>query len=141
MQLFRSILDVVAPHVGLVTEANVPHEEIITYFGKGSNEAQMVYNFALPPLVLLSFEESNCEALSRWAEKLENPSDTATYLNFLDSHDGIGLLPKCEYSSISSLRSALPSTALRKACREPTPGFPAHEKTSFLTHPAAIIWS
>jgi sucrose phosphorylase len=93
VQLFRSILDVVAPHVALVSEANVPHEEIITYFGKGSNEAQMVYNFALPPLVLLSFQESNCEALSRWAEKLEDPSDTATYFNFLDSHDGIGLLP------------------------------------------------
>ena len=48
VQLFRCILDVVAPHVGLVTETNVPHEELITYFGKGTDEAQMVYNFALP---------------------------------------------------------------------------------------------
>ena len=93
VQLFRCILDVVAPHVGLVTETNVPHEELITYFGKGTDEAQMVYNFALPPLVLLSFQEANCELLSQWAENLENPSDTATYFNFLDSHDGIGLLP------------------------------------------------
>ena len=93
VQLFRCILDVVAPHVGLVTETNVPHEDLITYFGKGTDEAQMVYNFALPPLVLLSFQEGNCELLSEWAAKLENPSDTATYFNFLDSHDGIGLLP------------------------------------------------
>ena len=93
VQLFRSILEVVAPHVALVTEANVPHRDLVTYFGNGSNEAHMVYNFALPPLVLLSFQESNCEALAGWAEKLENPSDTSTYFNFLDSHDGIGLLP------------------------------------------------
>lgn len=78
VQLFRCILDVVAPHVGLVTETNVPHEELITYFGKGTDEAQMVYNVALPPLVLLSFQEANCELLSQWAENLENPSDTAT---------------------------------------------------------------
>jgi len=93
VQLFRSILEIVAPHVALVTEANVPHEELVTYFGNGRNETHMVYNFALPPLVLLSFQESNCESLARWAEKLQSPSDTATYFNFLDSHDGIGLLP------------------------------------------------
>lgn len=92
VQLFRSILEAVAPHVALVTEANVPHEELVTYFGNGKNETHLVYNFALPPLVLLAFQESNCELLSRWAEKLQNPSDTATYFNFLDSHDGIGLL-------------------------------------------------
>ncbi|MFQ5792186.1 MAG: sugar phosphorylase, partial [Acidobacteriota bacterium] len=93
VQLFRSILDVVAPHVALVTEANVPHSENLSYFGDGTNEAQMVYNFALPPLVLYSFQEGNCELLSQWAEGLEKISDTATYFNFLDSHDGIGLLP------------------------------------------------
>jgi sucrose phosphorylase len=93
VQLFRSILDVVAPHVALVTEANVPHEDIITYFGGGDNEAQMVYNFALPPLVLHSFQESNCELLSRWATSLGKLSNSATFFNFLDSHDGIGLLP------------------------------------------------
>ena len=93
VQLLRSILEIVAPRVALVTEANVTHEELVTYFGNGRNEAHMVYNFALPPLVLLAFQESKCELLSRWAEKLQNPSDTATYFNFLDSHDGVGLLP------------------------------------------------
>ncbi len=54
IQLFRAVLDECAPQVSLVTETNVPHEENVAYFGDGTNEAQMVYNFALPPLVLHS---------------------------------------------------------------------------------------
>ena len=52
VQLFRAVLDAVAPRVALVTETNVPHQDNVSYFGDGTNEAQMVYNFALPPLVL-----------------------------------------------------------------------------------------
>ncbi len=92
VQLFRAVLDVVAPQVALVTETNVPHTDNLSYFGDGRNEAQMVYNFALPPLVLHAFHAGNCGALRRWAARLEPPSDTATFFNFLDSHDGIGLL-------------------------------------------------
>ena len=55
VQLFRAVLDVVAPQVALVTETNVPHEDNVSYFGDGADEAQMVYNFALPPLVLHTF--------------------------------------------------------------------------------------
>jgi glycosidase len=92
VQLFRAILDAVAPQVALVTETNVPHADNVSYFGDGSNEAQMVYNFALPPLVLHSFHTGNCSTLSRWAQGLSHVSDTATFFNFLDSHDGIGLM-------------------------------------------------
>lgn len=93
VQLFRLVLDVVAPKVVLVTESNVPHEDNISYFGDGSNEAQMVYNFALPPLVLMAFQSGKCRHLSRWASQLQKVSDTATYFNCLDCHDGVGLLP------------------------------------------------
>jgi len=92
VQLFRAVLDVVAPQVALVSETNVPHLDNISYFGDGRNEAQMVYNFALPPLVLHAFHEGDCQTLARWASTLAPVSDTATYFNFLDSHDGIGLL-------------------------------------------------
>lgn len=92
VQLFRAVLDVVAPQVALVTETNVPHADNIGYFGDGGNEAQMVYNFALPPLVLHSFHTGSCDALARWAATLGKRSDTATFFNFLDSHDGVGLL-------------------------------------------------
>jgi glucosylglycerate phosphorylase len=92
VQLFRAILDVVAPHVALITETNVPHEDNISYFGDGTNEAQMVYNFALPPLVLHTFHTGDCTRLASWARSLPYVSQTATYFNFLSSHDGVGLL-------------------------------------------------
>jgi sucrose phosphorylase len=92
IRLFREILDEVAPHVALITETNVPHKDNISYFGNGSDQAQMVYNFALPPLVLHTIQTGNAKKLTDWARTLENPSRTATFFNFLDSHDGIGLL-------------------------------------------------
>jgi sucrose phosphorylase len=93
VQLFRSVLDQVAPYVRIITETNVPHPENISYFGDGSNEAQMVYNFALPPLVLHTFRTGKASALSRWATGLMLPSDHTTFFNFLASHDGIGVTP------------------------------------------------
>ena len=92
VQLFRAVLDVVAPQVALITETNVPHEDNVSYFGNGTNEAQAVYNFALPPLVLHTFHTGDTTRLAGWARTLEHVSDTATYFNFLDSHDGIGLM-------------------------------------------------
>jgi glycosidase len=93
IQLLRSILDEVAPHVHLITETNVPHLENISYFGNGYNEAQLVYNFALPPLVLHTFSTGDATKLSKWASSLNLPSPKTTFLNFLASHDGIGLNP------------------------------------------------
>jgi glycosidase len=93
VKLFRDILDTVSPGVAFITETNVPHEENISYFGNGHDEAQMVYNFALPPLVLHTFYTEDTKALSQWAAGLKKVSDTTTFFNFLDSHDGIGLMP------------------------------------------------
>ena len=92
VKLFREIVDVAAPGVALVTETNVPHEENISYFGNGRDEAHMVYNFALPPLVLHTFFTEDSTKLSEWAAGLETPSKTTHFFNFLDSHDGFGLM-------------------------------------------------
>ena len=92
VKLFRDVLDAVGPRTALITETNVPHEENISYFGNGNDEAQMVYNFALPPLVLHTFYTGDVTALSCWARTLKTPSDTTTFFNFLDSHDGVGLM-------------------------------------------------
>jgi len=83
----------VAPHVILITETNVPHEENISDFGDVTNEAQMVYNFTLPPLTLHAFHTGSALKLSEWADTLALPSDQVTFFNFLSSHDGIGLTP------------------------------------------------
>ena len=92
IRLLRQVLDTVAPGVALVTETNVPHEENTSYFGDGADEAHMVYNFALPPLVLHTFYSGDTSAISRWADGLEPPSDTTHFLNVLDTHDGVGLM-------------------------------------------------
>jgi sucrose phosphorylase len=93
IRLFRAVLDMVAPHVMLITETNVPHRDNISYFGNGQDEAQLVYNFALPPLLLHTLHAGNSRALSHWAAGLALPSDRTTFFNFLASHDGIGINP------------------------------------------------
>ncbi|MDY6793259.1 MAG: sugar phosphorylase [Thermodesulfobacteriota bacterium] len=93
VKLFRLILDEVAPHVMILTETNVPHHENISYFGDGDNEAQMVYNFTLPPLLLYSFLKEDTSVLSNWAKGLDLKSDSNTFFNFTASHDGIGVRP------------------------------------------------
>ncbi|MGD1018909.1 MAG: alpha-amylase family glycosyl hydrolase, partial [Verrucomicrobiia bacterium] len=93
VKLFRSVLDEVAPGVLLITETNVPHPDNVSYFGNGADEAQMVYNFALPPLVLHTFRLGNARRLTDWAATLTTPSSSTTFFNFIASHDGIGLTP------------------------------------------------
>jgi glycosidase len=99
IQLLRSVLNEVAPHVRIITETNVPHRENLSYFGNGTNEAQLIYNFALPPLVLHTFCSGDASKLSAWAAGLTLPSDQTTFFNFLASHDGIGLNPAREILS------------------------------------------
>ncbi|MBI5944923.1 MAG: sugar phosphorylase [Chloroflexi bacterium] len=93
IQFLRAALIEAAPHVHIITETNVPHADNISYFGDGTNEAQLVYNFALPPLTLHTFHTGNVRVLSNWAKTLTLPSDKTTFFNFLASHDGIGLNP------------------------------------------------
>jgi sucrose phosphorylase len=93
IQLMRDVLDLVAPHVVLITETNVPHEENISYFGDGANEAQMVYQFPLPPLILHTFRTGDTSALTQWASTIHRISEHTTFFNFTASHDGIGLRP------------------------------------------------
>ncbi len=93
VQVFRAVLERVAPQVKLVTETNIPFQENLSYFGDGSNEAHLIYNFALPPLVLHALQTGSAGFLTRWAQDLVLPSERVTFFNFLASHDGIGLNP------------------------------------------------
>ncbi len=103
IQVFRAVLDEAAPQVRLITETNIPHADNVAYFGDGSHEAQLVYNFALPPLLLHTLHTADAGPLSAWAASLSLPSKQVTFFNFLASHDGIGLNP---------LRGILPDNAI-----------------------------
>jgi glucosylglycerate phosphorylase len=93
VKLFRDVLDEVAPKVQIVTETNVPQRDNVSYFGDGRDEAQMVYQFPLAPLVLDAFVRGDAARLTAWAGSLDPPSEQTAFFNFLASHDGIGVVP------------------------------------------------
>lgn len=96
IKTMRLIVDMVAPHVILITETNVPHEENILYFGEidektgVTDEAHMVYQFPLAPLVLHTLMVGSTKNINDWIAGLETPG---LFMNFIASHDGIGVLP------------------------------------------------
>jgi len=92
VKLIRNMLEIVAPEVLILTETNVPHEENISYFGKG-DEAHAVYQFTLPPLLLHGLLRGTAEHLSSWASQLSPPPKGCHFLNFTASHDGVGVRP------------------------------------------------
>ncbi len=110
VKLFRTVFDAVAPHVMLITETNMPHKENISYFGDGTDEAQMVYQFPLAPLVLNAFHSGSARHLSEWAATLETPSDMTTFFNFLASHDGVGVTPALGILSSGEIQELVEKT-------------------------------
>lgn len=92
VKLFRDICEVIAPRAIILTETNVPHAENVSYFGEG-DEAHMVYQFSLPPLLLHAFTSGNGKYLTKWAMELEPPPEGCTFFNFTASHDGVGVRP------------------------------------------------
>lgn len=93
VKLLRDVCELVAPEVLIITETNVPHEENVSYFGN-NDEAHMVYNFSLPPLLLHALLTGNSKYLSKWAKNLEYPEPgEGTFFNFTASHDGVGVRP------------------------------------------------
>lgn len=93
IQAMRAVMDAVAPHVKLITETNVPHQDNISYFGNGENEAHLVYQFPLPPLTLHTLQTGDSNKIVDWMSSLEPCTDKTTFFNFLASHDGVGVRP------------------------------------------------
>jgi sucrose phosphorylase len=94
VKLLRDIVDWLEPGALLLTETNVPHAENISYLGAG-DEAHLVYQFSLPPLLLHALHAGDGRYLTGWARGLERTPlpEGCTYLNFTASHDGIGVRP------------------------------------------------
>ena len=86
------LLDASSKKTFLITETNLPNKENLDYFGNG-NEAQLIYNFSLPPLILYSMLYGNSTILRKWLMSMPPPMEGTTYFNFIASHDGIGMRP------------------------------------------------
>lgn len=98
VKLLRDIMEYVAPGSVLITETNVPYEDNISYFGK-NDEAHMVYNFSLPPLVFDAFNRGDNKHLVGMYKRLEKLDNKNLMFNFLASHDGIGVLGAKDFLS------------------------------------------
>ena len=92
VRLFRLLADFNEEPLILITETNVPNIENLSYFGNG-NEAHVIYNFALPPLILHGLLNGTSEYLNAWQMSMPPAQVGCTYFNFTASHDGIGMRP------------------------------------------------
>ena len=96
IKLIRKVLELSGFNSLIITETNVPHAENISYFGEinpltgNGDEAHMVYQFPLAPLVLHTFITGNARKILEWVETLDGQG---LFFNFLASHDGIGVTP------------------------------------------------
>lgn len=99
VKLFRDVYEAAAPHVRLLSETNVPHQENLAYFGAEHDEAHMIYNFTLAPMILWSIMRGDGAKLAAWARGLDIVAEHATYLNITATHDGIGVRPTEEILS------------------------------------------
>jgi len=92
IRLMRTLFDHYYKDVLVITETNVPHHENLSYFGN-QNEAHLIYNFTLPPLLIQALLTGNEYYLKRWLMSNPPTQTGCTYLNFVAGHDGIGLRP------------------------------------------------
>jgi sucrose phosphorylase len=92
IKLLRTLIEHYRPDAVVITETNVPNRENLTYFGN-ANEAHLIYNFSLPPLLLYTLVSGDCRHLKTWMMSMPPAQFGTTYLNFIASHDGIGLRP------------------------------------------------
>ena len=92
IKLFRTLMEFRDPDALLITETNVPIHENLSYLGDG-DEAHVIYNFPLPPLLLYTLVTGDATHFNDWLRTSPDPIPGTTFLNFIASHDGIGLRP------------------------------------------------
>ncbi len=90
VKLLNKCLKIIKPSAVLITETNVPEEENLSYLTDG-DEANLAYNFTLPPLLLEAIYTGQTDLLNNWLCNWNELPNCTSLLNFTSSHDGIGL--------------------------------------------------
>ena len=93
IRLFRLVCNSLKCKPIIITETNLPEKENLSYFGVKNNESHWIYNFSLPPLLIHSFLFEDSIYLNKWSKNLPMTKIGNNYLNFIASHDGIGMRP------------------------------------------------
>ena len=106
VKLLRVITNLLKIQTVIITETNLPEKENLSYFGR-NDEANWIYNFSLPPLLIHAFLFENSSYLIKWSKSLPNAKLGNSYLNFIASHDGIGMRPTEGILNKKSLNSFL----------------------------------
>ncbi|MGD9418089.1 MAG: alpha-amylase family glycosyl hydrolase [Verrucomicrobiota bacterium JB025] len=92
IKLLRLVIENLEPAAVVITETNVPNRENLSYFGN-DNEAHLIYNFSLPPLLINALLTGSSKYLKSWMMSMPPARRGRGYLNFIASHDGIGVRP------------------------------------------------
>ena len=92
IKLLRIISNYLNVETVIITETNLPEKENLSYFGN-NDEANWIYNFSLPPLLIHALLFENNSYLNKWSKNLPVTKLGNNYLNFIASHDGIGIRP------------------------------------------------
>jgi len=103
IRLLRIVCNSLKSKPIIITETNLPENENLSYFGTRNNESHWIYNFSLPPLLVHSFLFEDSTYLNKWCKNLPQTKIGNNYLNFIASHDGIGMRPVEGYLNKKSL--------------------------------------
>ncbi len=92
VRLIRLLVENYSSNSIVVTETNIPSDQNLSYFGN-NNEAHCIYNFSLAPLLIYSIISGSSFYLKKWSRSMPPAQSGNAYLNFLSTHDGIGMRP------------------------------------------------
>ncbi|MEL6259957.1 MAG: sugar phosphorylase [Cyanobacteria bacterium J06626_6] len=92
IRLIREAIALARPDAIIISETNVPNVENLSYFGQ-HNEAHLIYNFSLPPLLVNAMLQERSDHLKTWMMSMPPAPKGCAYFNFTASHDGIGMRP------------------------------------------------
>ncbi len=92
VRLIRLFVENYSSNSIVITETNIPSDQNLSYFGN-NNEAHCIYNFSLAPLLIHSIVSGSSFYLKKWSRSMPPAQIGNAYLNFLSTHDGIGMRP------------------------------------------------
>ena len=93
LRAYRALMDVAAPGVLFKSEAITSPSEIIRYLGTGGHEGEecdVAYNATLMSHLWHALASENTQLLQRALTNLPQAPESATWLNYVRSHDDIG---------------------------------------------------